>query len=124
VATITQHTPLLETEHVALDQALGRVLAADLIADENMPPFPTTSVDGYAVIASDTSSRRQIISEITAGRADELVVRPGTAARIMTGAPIPSGADAVVMVEQTREGDGYVELLVQPKQGDFIHPVG
>ena len=124
LATVTQHTPLLETEWVGLEQALGRVLASDLVADENVPPFPTTTVDGYAVIAADPSPRRQVLTEITAGSAGTLVVRPGTAARIMTGAPIPSGADAVVMVEQTREENGYVELLRQPRSGELIHPVG
>ncbi|HUE75410.1 MAG TPA: gephyrin-like molybdotransferase Glp [Chloroflexota bacterium] len=126
---ILANTPGPQTVEVPLLEAGGLVLAADAIAFENMPPFPSSSVDGYAVIASDQTAVRQVLGEITAGHPDELEVTPGTVARIMTGAPVPRGADAVVMLEATQDvGDGQgspaitIDRAVSP--GDYIHPVG
>ncbi|MBI2940534.1 MAG: molybdopterin molybdotransferase MoeA [Chloroflexi bacterium] len=121
---IRQHTPLLEPETIDLADALGRVLATDVVADLDMPPFPSTLVDGYAVIASDPHPRRRVLTEITAGTADDLLIQLGTAARIMTGAPVPVGADAVIMVEHTQESDGYVTPLRPVRSGDNVRPVG
>ena len=121
---ILSHTPVLDPEEVDIDHALGRVLAETVIASDDMPPFDASAVDGYAVIAADGAQPRRVLSEITAGRADELVVEPGTAMRIMTGAPVPAGADAVVMVEQTTESDGVVTLESVPRPGDSVHRRG
>ncbi|MEY3493049.1 MAG: molybdopterin biosynthesis protein MoeA, partial [Actinomycetota bacterium] len=88
------------------------MLAADAVAAEDVPPFANTAVDGYAVRAADTAGaarapiRLRVTGEIAAGAAGDMTVEPGCAVRIMTGAPMPHGADAVVMVEDTAfEGD-------------------
>jgi len=94
---------------VRFDASDGLVLAADVVAAEEVPPFDNTAVDGYAVIAADTASvpvELPVVAEVAAGAATSHVVRPGEAVRIMTGAPIPAGADAVVMVEETERLEG------------------
>ena len=90
------------------------MLAEDVTSDIDSPPHDKAMVDGYAVIASD-SGPRTVIEEVTAGRIPQRTVTPGTATRIMTGAPVPEGADAVVMVERTETlADGKVRLLNPP----------
>lgn len=92
-------------QRVRLDRALGRILAQPVLADRDQPAFPRSIRDGFAVRAADTASlpaELEIVAEIKAGSAFEGTVGPGQAARIMTGAPVPAGADAVVMVEYTR----------------------
>jgi molybdopterin molybdotransferase len=102
----------LEPEEVGLDEALGRVLAADASAPNDVPPFASSSMDGFALLAADTAAapaRLKVIGEARAGAGSDVGVRPGTAIRISTGAPIPAGADAVVRQELTRvEGDVVV----------------
>ena len=96
------------TESVPLRQALGRVLAQEIRSDRDYPPFDRSIRDGYAVRAADTrpGARLRCIGEIRAGEAPSFTVSAGTCVQIMTGAPLPEGADAVVMVEHTaREGD-------------------
>src|SRR5256714_14518896 len=86
--------------------ARGLVLAQDVVATEPVPPFANTGMDGYAVRAADTPGTLRVIGDLPAGRAPTIPVGPGEAIRIMTGAPMPDGADAVVMVERTRaDGD-------------------
>src|SRR4051794_506968 len=88
-----------------LAEALGCTLAEDVAADLDLPPFDKALVDGYAVRAGDLDGREarlRVAEEIVAGREATRPLRPGEAAAIMTGAPLPPGADAVVMVEQTR----------------------
>ena len=100
-------------ERVAVADALGRVLAEDVVADVDLPPWDNSSMDGYAVRAADTASgdaRLDLLEVIAAGSAPTCVVVAGTASAIMTGAPMPAGADAVVMVEDT---DGGLEAVVQ-----------
>lgn len=121
IEAVLARTPVLGTEAVDLSGAIGRVLAEAVIASDDMPPFDAASVDGYAVIAADGPVPRRVSLEITAGRGDRLTVLPGTATRIMTGAPMPVGADAVVMVEQTGEADGVVTLEHVPGPGENIH---
>jgi molybdopterin molybdotransferase len=107
---------------VRLDRALGRVLAQPVVADRDQPAFPRSIRDGFAVRASDTAqvpAELEIVAEIKAGSAFHGVVSPGQAARIMTGAPVPAGADAVVMVEYTRpvsETRVAIERSVAPGQ--------
>jgi molybdenum cofactor synthesis domain-containing protein len=98
-------------------------LAEDIFASEPMPPFAASTVDGYAVIAAD-ASRRQIVGDQTAGYIADLQIQPGLAARIATGAPVPAGANAVVMLEYTEEHDGWLEVKTTVKPGDNIRPVG
>ena len=105
-------------------EALGLVLAEAIVASENMPPFASSAMDGYAVIASDPASERRVIGEQDAGPLQELHVMPGTAARIMTGAALPEGADSVVPVENTVEENGIVRLLSSVTRGQFVRPVG
>src|SRR5579883_940177 len=120
IETILARTPVLETESLELSRLAGRVLAETVLASDDMPPFDAASVDGYAVIVADRLAPRRVISEITAGQGDHLSLRPGSAMRIMTGAPVPEGADAVVMVEQTSESDGMVTLDHAPRTGENV----
>ncbi|HCB34768.1 MAG TPA: molybdopterin molybdenumtransferase MoeA, partial [Acidimicrobiaceae bacterium] len=100
--------PLPARPHAVAD-ALGLVTAADIVADEDIPPFANTAMDGFAVRAADVAdppAGLRIVETIAAGHAPTTAVGPGEASRIMTGAVIPSGADAVVMVERTTVSDG------------------
>ena len=107
----------LEVVEVPLGEALGAVLAEGVVAPEPVPPFANTAMDGYAVQAADTTGaspaapvRLRVVDDLAAGRAPDVAVGPGEAIRIMTGAPMPDGADAIVMVERTRrDGDGAGE---------------
>lgn len=121
---VLRHTPVLGSETVPLAEARGRVLARDLFASANIPPFPASSVDGYAVVAADTSPTRQVLAEVTAGEARDLVVVPGTAVRTMTGAPVAPGADAVAMVEYVEETGGAITLSRPVRPGENVQPAG
>ena len=118
-----QH-PAPPTEEVELCAAAGRVLAHDVAADRDSPALARSVRDGYAVRAADLPGQLRVIGEVRAGERFTGEVAPGEAVEIMTGAPIPAGADAVVMVEHTRrEGDRvHYENAVQP--GQFINPQG
>lgn len=109
-AIVMGHVTRLSTVATPLADLLGRVLAEDVYAVEDMPPFAASTVDGYAVVAADRMAERRLVGEQTAGQMHDLSVTPGAVARITTGAPVPSGADAVVMVERTEERDGYVVI--------------
>ncbi|HEY7068108.1 MAG TPA: gephyrin-like molybdotransferase Glp [Chloroflexota bacterium] len=123
-ATILAHVEPLGTERLPASAAYGRVLAREVRADAPMPPFNASTMDGYAVLANDQSPRLKVLGIITAGRSLEETVVPGTAVRIMTGAPLPPGADAVIMQELTREDDGYVILERSARLGESINPRG
>jgi len=106
-------TPVAESETVSLGDARGRVLAADIAAPVDLPPFDNSAVDGYAVrhadLAPDADTRLAIAGRLMAGRAADVTVRAGEAARIFTGAPMPAGADTVFMQEDvTVEGDTVI----------------
>ncbi len=101
-----------------------RVLAEDVYADAALPDVPKAAVDGYALRAEDGMAARRVLGELTAGGSSQVVLTPGTAARIMTGAPVPEGADAVIMVEQTDERDGVLSIMQPVKPGDSIHTIG
>ena len=112
---------------VPIREALGCVLAADVIAREAIPPFANTSMDGYALIASDTVDAPvtlRVVGEIAAGVVADRAVGPGEAMRIMTGAPMPAGADAVVMVEETSTNGGEVTIASSARPGQFVRSVG
>lgn len=117
---VRRHTAPLPTESVALLDALGRILAEQVIADADSPPFTKAMMDGYALRAGDVGPRH-VIEEILAGMVPVRRVESGQASRIMTGAMVPAGADAVVPVERTRlEGD-HVEITGKvPRGGDNI----
>lgn len=124
------HLPRLGGEQVALTQALGRVLASPLIARRDVPPFRNSAMDGYAVRAADlagagtaTPIRLRVVETIGAGDVPSRAVASGTAARIMTGAPLPEGADSVVRVEETRAAGDEVEILCSVEAGSNVrHP--
>ncbi|MFP5577355.1 MAG: gephyrin-like molybdotransferase Glp [Acidimicrobiia bacterium] len=108
--------------------ALGLVLAEDVVAAERVPPFANTAMDGFAVRATDTAAAPvvlEILETIAAGHAPTAEVGPGQASRIFTGAPIPAGADAVVMVERTTlVDDGHVRVEVAVPCGNHVRPAG
>jgi len=124
------HRRVVESVHrlsptqVPIDDALGRVLAADVAARENMPPFPSSTMDGYAVVAADRSPERQVLGEQDAGHLTGLRVCLGTAVRVMTGAAMPDGADAVIPVELAIERGERVRFSRLLPAGANIRPVG
>src|SRR6185503_5269115 len=125
VEIVRQQTLRLSTEHVAIDQALGRVLAIDVVADSDLQPFDRSQMDGYAVRAEDvkaTPVRLRIVGESAAGRGWHNQLEEGQAVRIMTGAPVPAGADSVQQVELTHElkDRTVVELLETVELGKSI----
>jgi molybdenum cofactor synthesis domain-containing protein len=124
VAVVLAETSVLGTEEISLERALGRVLAETVDAADDLPPFHASAVDGYALRAADGAQPRQVLSEIIAGSGDSLAVFPGTTVRIMTGAPVPPGADAVIMVEQVVERDRIMTPDGPIRSGDNINPRG
>uniref|UniRef100_A0A8K9XER0 Gephyrin n=1 Tax=Oncorhynchus mykiss TaxID=8022 RepID=A0A8K9XER0_ONCMY len=130
--TVLEMTAVLGTEIINYRDGMGRVLAQEVYAKDNLPPFPASVKDGYAVRAADGPGDRFIIGESQAGEQPTHTVMPGQVMRVTTGAPIPCGADAVVQVEDTellRESeDGTEELevriLVQARPGQDIRPIG
>ena len=116
IQIVKEHTPTLATESVVLASALSRFLAEDIVADSDLPPFDRSQMDGYAVRASDlqavTPTRLKIVGESAAGRGWHQEMHSGQAVRIMTGAPVPAGADSVQQVELTRELDGGSEVEI------------
>ena len=125
IQIVRQQTHTLPVEQVPLPNALGRVLAQDVVADSDLPPFDRSQMDGYAVRAVDSESapvRLRIVGESAAGRGWHNQLEQGQAVRIMTGAPVPAGADSVQQVELTHElKDGtVVELLESVEAGKSI----
>jgi molybdenum cofactor synthesis domain-containing protein len=108
---------------VPIDECVGRVLAEDIVADCDMPPFNRAQMDGYAVRARDTRHvpvNLRIVGESAAGRGWHKQLEKGEAVRIMTGAPVPEGADAVQKIELTKEYDSIVSLIDRVPKGQFI----
>ncbi|HEX8136948.1 MAG TPA: gephyrin-like molybdotransferase Glp [Pyrinomonadaceae bacterium] len=127
IRIVREQTARLAPERVALGDALGRVLATDVFADSDLPPFNRAQMDGYAVRASDTTGapvRLRVVGESAAGRGWHKTLGAGQAVRIMTGAPVPAGADSVQKVEVTREiaeaGQTSVEIAEATVPGQFI----
>lgn len=122
---VMQHARPRLTESLPLADAPWRVLAEAVIASEHHPPFAAATMDGYAVIADDASPWREVIGDQAAGFVLDAEVTPGTAIRITTGAPVPSGADAVVRVEETEPSEDHVIIHqheIEP--GENIRPIG
>ena len=124
---------------VALADALGSVLAVDVVDGISVPAFPHAPMDGFAVLAADTADASaahpvtlRVMAEVAAGAVSTTPVTPGTAARIMTGAPVPTGADAVVRFEETEEGAGdrhcgpgdTIAIYKAAMPGENIRPIG
>ncbi|MGD8623405.1 MAG: molybdopterin molybdotransferase MoeA [Anaerolineae bacterium] len=122
LAEILSHVQPLEPESVPVLEALGRVLAEEIVSDINIPPFDNSAMDGYAVRAADVADaspqapvRLEVVGSVAAGYVAGAQVQPGTTIRIMTGAPLPEGADAVVPYEDTSDFD-------RPKEARLTDP--
>src|SRR5512135_850022 len=140
LAYILKHFNPLEAERVPLLDSLDRVLAEDIVSDINVPPFNNSAMDGYAVRAQDIAHASaehatvlRVIGDVAAGYVASQAVGPGTAMRIMTGAPLPPGADTVVRFEETSEGveargagkdREAVAILKAIRSGDNVRPAG
>ena len=130
---VLERCPPLPVVQADIRTAAGSVLAADVVAAESVPPFANSAVDGYAVrsesiadASPDAPADLPVVADVPAGAHTGRVVRAGEAVRIMTGAPIPSGADAVVMVEDTERLDGgaRVRILAAVPAGTAVRGVG
>jgi len=112
---VLAHTPRLEAVEAPVPEALGAVLAEPVASDMDLPPFNKSAMDGYAARAADLThlpTELAVTENVPAGAVPTRPVEPGACARIMTGAPVPQGADTVVMVEDTEPaGDGRVRIL-------------
>ncbi|MEK6282105.1 MAG: gephyrin-like molybdotransferase Glp [Acidobacteriota bacterium] len=127
IQIVKERTPRLPSESVALEESLNRYLAQDIIADTDLPPFDRSQMDGYAIRAGDVQAdalpaRLKIVGESAAGRGWHHDIGSGQAVRIMTGAPVPKGADSVQQVELTRElaAQQEVEILEVIAEGRSI----
>ncbi|MDH3500584.1 MAG: molybdopterin molybdotransferase MoeA, partial [Acidimicrobiia bacterium] len=119
--------PLIEVVNVPLDQAAGLVLASPVTAPHDVPPFTNSAMDGYAVIAADVRNppvELTVTEDVAAGHVASGTVTTGTAIKIMTGAPVPAGADSVVKVEDTEPGPGRVTILAAVEEGTAVRPAG
>lgn len=121
IQIVKQQCQALPAEQVALERSLGRYLAQDIFADCDLPPFNRSQMDGYAIRAADVSNasedapvRLHIVGESAAGRGWHHEMHAGQAVRIMTGAPVPAGADSVQQVELTREIEGTEVEILEP----------
>ena len=117
----------LDEERIALQAGFGRVLACDLMALRTQPPFPNSAMDGYALRAADCASIPAIlrlIGESSAGHAFDGVVGSGEATRIFTGAPMPRGADAIVIQEDVRRETDRIIVSAAVAHGDNLRPAG
>jgi molybdopterin molybdotransferase len=121
----------LGVEQVALPSALGRVLATPMTALRDVPPFRNTAMDGYAVRAADVAAASsdqpvalRIVEVVRAGAVPRVELTAGAATKVMTGSPLPDGADAVVRIEDTREADGMVRILTAAAPGAHIRLPG
>ncbi|MBI1749232.1 MAG: molybdopterin molybdotransferase MoeA [Acidobacteria bacterium] len=127
VEAVSTRCPAPRREVVALHRALGRILAGEVRADRDYPPFDRSTRDGFAVRAADLATlpvTLQIIAEIKAGDTFSGEVRAGQCAQIMTGAAVPAGADAVVMIEHTRPSGASVVMERKVAPGENIVPRG
>jgi molybdopterin molybdotransferase len=123
-ARVLELTPRLDDEKVGVGDAAGRVLAEDLVADRQLPAFPASAVDGYAIRAGDGGGRLRVVGESSAGRPFQGELPPGSATRILTGGIVPSGADSVVMVEDTEQLGEWVVVPEGFGPGRNFHEPG
>jgi molybdopterin molybdotransferase len=134
---ILSHIQPCNAESAGLVESLGCVLAEDIVAQDNVPPFDNSGMDGYAVRADDVQEARtdspvtlNVVADIAAGHPSDVVIGPGQAARIMTGALVPAGADSVVPVEATDESvrggvlTAQIRVFSSSKHGEHIRLAG
>lgn len=126
-AEVFASVALLDTELVALQLATGRVLASDVAATEDVPPFANSAMDGFAVRSEDVAEAGvvlRLVDDVPAGRVASVAVGEGEAIKIMTGAPMPDGADAVLRVEDSEEEDGKIRAMAAVESGTSVRPAG
>jgi molybdopterin molybdotransferase len=130
-AFVLDACPPSTPRRVPLDEALGRVAAESVLAAEPVPPFANSSMDGYAVRSADTGAGRrgvrlEVVGTILAGSPLGVPIGPGQSARIMTGAPLPAGADAVCMLEEVRTEHNGSKVVIERtvEAGDFVRHTG
>ncbi|MCU1485427.1 MAG: molybdenum cofactor synthesis domain [Actinomycetia bacterium] len=126
-AFVLERVAALDPAEVGLDEALHAVTAAEVLSSEAVPPFANSAMDGYALRAADTAGapvELKVTGMIAAGTSPEGAVGPGEAMRIMTGAPMPDGADAVVLVERTRTEGAVVTIEITVEPGTSTRGVG
>lgn len=130
VGVLSQIAPLPGLD-VQLAEAQGCLLAHDVAAPLDLPPWDNSSMDGYAVRIADVTgaspefpAELDVIDDIAAGYVSGRTIKPGTCARIMTGAPVPDGAEAIVAVEQTDRGTRRVQIQTEPSEGQYIRRRG
>jgi molybdopterin molybdotransferase len=126
-AEILDSVALLPTKRIGLREVLGLVLVSDVTAPHDLPPFPNSAMDGYAVRAADVIEvpiELPVLESVAAGAVATRTVEPGTAIQIMTGAPMPDGADAVVKVEDTEVIEGAVRINAGVSVGEAVRPAG
>jgi molybdopterin molybdotransferase len=124
---IREAVPRLPSEPVPVGQAAGRILAADVAAVRPLPSFDNSAMDGFAVRAAEASpgsAPLRIVGVVAAGDPPTATLPPGAALRIMTGAPLPAGADAVAIKEEAEERDGHVTFTASVEPGDNIRRLG
>jgi molybdopterin molybdotransferase len=121
---VLSHARPLESERVPVPEAAGRVLAEDVVARVDLPSFPSSAMDGFAVRAADTPGRLPVVFRIAAGAPADRPLRPGEAMEISTGGAVPDGADAVVPVELVVETDNEVEIAEPAEEGAHVRAVG
>ncbi|MBW3635596.1 MAG: molybdopterin molybdotransferase MoeA, partial [Armatimonadetes bacterium] len=131
LATVLAQVSVLESEILPHDAVLGRTLTRDVVSETPLPPFDNSAMDGYAVIAADLTSANEttpatlvLVETIGAGEVAQREVISGQCLKIMTGAPLPAGADAVMMRETTRPNGETVEFLAPAMRGDHIRRAG
>jgi len=119
-------TPISDTTHCQLNEALGRVISHDVVSPINVPAYNNSAMDGYAIRAADLENRKTLvqIGKSFAGNKYEGELKSGECVRIMTGAEIPTGADTVVMQENTEASDEQITFTHSVKLGDAIRPAG
>jgi molybdopterin molybdotransferase len=124
---VLSRTRVLEDESVDVTEALGRFLAEPVVSRREIPPWPNSSMDGYAIRAGDTDAGRarlRVVAHVAAGAMPARAIGPGEAARIFTGAPLPEGADSVVPQEDVEVDGDHVRLGAAVARAAFVRPRG
>lgn len=121
---VLDHVKPLPTERVPLERAAGRVLAEGALAVVDLPPFPSSAMDGFAVRAADVPAALPVVARIPAGRPAARALAPGEAMAIATGGVVPDGADAVIPVEYVVERDNTIEISETLEVGANVRPRG
>ena len=124
LARVLERVTPLDSEAVPIGEAAGRVLAEDARAFVDLPPFPSSAMDGFAVRSEDTPGRLPIVARIAAGVPAPQALERGEAMAIATGGVVPTGADAVIPIEYVVDHDNSVEIADHVGQGDNIRPRG